>query len=154
METRCLLSDHASKKLDRSPCLLHRSKDERNRRGEKKRKRTGRNQKRRNQVLTRVETHTIFHLLQVVRGKTYIINRFINQNANWESYMKHAVYHIVIPAIMPGLFLITAATPVEVLGCRTRGLIARTIALVSGLAAIGTAMIGARGRMKETESSL
>jgi hypothetical protein len=68
--------------------------------------------------------------------------------------MKHAVRHIIIPAIMPILFLITASTPVEILGCRTRGLIALAIALVSGLAALGTAMIGARRRMKGAEDSV
>ena len=66
--------------------------------------------------------------------------------------MKHAVYHIIIPAIMPVLFLIIAAAPIEVLGCRTRGLIAVTIAFVSGLAALGTAIIGARRRMKGADS--
>jgi hypothetical protein len=68
--------------------------------------------------------------------------------------MEHVVYHMMITAIMPGLFLITAATPGEVLGCRTRGLIALTIALVSGLAAVGAAMIGAKGRMKGIENCL
>jgi hypothetical protein len=68
--------------------------------------------------------------------------------------MKHAVYHIIIPAIMPVLFLIIAATPVEVLGCRTRGLIVLAIVLVSGLAALGPVMIGARRRMKAVDSVL
>ncbi len=38
--------------------------------------------------------------------------------------------------------------PVEVLGCRTRGWIALLIALASGLAAIGAAVMGLRGRMR------
>ncbi len=68
--------------------------------------------------------------------------------------MKRAAYHVMFPLIMPILFFATASTPVEVLGCRTRGLIAVAIALVSGLAALGTAMMGARGRMKGTEGSI
>ncbi len=68
--------------------------------------------------------------------------------------MKHAVYHIIIPAIMPVLFLIIAATPVGVLECRTRGLIVLAIALISGLAALGTVMIGARRRMKAVDAVL
>ena len=68
--------------------------------------------------------------------------------------MKQTVYHIMIPLVMPILFFVTASTPVEVLGCRTRGLIAVAIALISGLAALGTALIGARGRMKGAQDSV
>jgi len=67
--------------------------------------------------------------------------------------MKHIIYHILIPAIMPVVFFRIATLPVEVWGCvalrhpinknirlvggRTRGLIALLIAFVSGLAAMG-----------------
>jgi hypothetical protein len=62
--------------------------------------------------------------------------------------MKRIIYHILIPAIMPVVFFRIAVLPVEVLGCRTRGLVALLIALVSGFAAIGAAVMGLRGRMQ------
>lgn len=62
--------------------------------------------------------------------------------------MNHIIYNILIPAIMPILFLAIAATPVEVLGCRNRGLIAFMIALISGLASLGAAIMAIRRRMR------
>jgi len=62
--------------------------------------------------------------------------------------MKRIVSHVIIPAIMPAVFFAIALTPVEVLGCRTRGLIALLIALFSGLAALGAATIGVKGRIR------
>jgi hypothetical protein len=62
--------------------------------------------------------------------------------------MKRIVYHIIISTIMPAVFFVIASMPVEVLGCRTRGLIALLIALFSGLAALGAAIIGVKGRMR------
>lgn len=58
------------------------------------------------------------------------------------------VYHVIVPAIMPTLFFIVALTPVTVLGCLLRGLIAMLISLVSGLAALAAAIIATRGRTK------
>ncbi len=49
---------------------------------------------------------------------------------------------------MPILFFIVASMPVEVLGCVARGLIALLIALISGLAALGAAIVGAKGGVK------
>ncbi len=62
--------------------------------------------------------------------------------------MKPITYHIIAPAIAPAAFFLVATTPVEVLGCFMRGLMALLIALLSGLAALGTAMAGAKGRMR------
>jgi hypothetical protein len=62
--------------------------------------------------------------------------------------MKRIVYHLILPAIMPVLFFVVALTPVEVLGCFMRGLIAMLIALISGLAAFVTVIIGAKGGAK------
>jgi hypothetical protein len=39
--------------------------------------------------------------------------------------------HIVLPALAPAAFFLVASTPVEVLGCFNRGLMALTIALAS-----------------------
>ncbi len=61
--------------------------------------------------------------------------------------MKRVARHLIFPAAMPVLFLIIALTPVEVLGCFVRGLIAMLIALISGLAALGAAVIGLKRRV-------
>lgn len=45
---------------------------------------------------------------------------------------------------MPVLFFAVASTPVEVLGCLVRGAIALLITLISGLAALVAAIIGAK----------
>ena len=62
--------------------------------------------------------------------------------------MRRIANHIILPAMMPVLFFIVALTPVEVLGCFLRGLIALLISLVSGLAALAAAIIGTSGRTK------
>ena len=58
--------------------------------------------------------------------------------------MKRIAYHLILPAVMPVLFFIVALTPVEVLGCFLRGLIALLIALISGLAALVATIIGTK----------
>lgn len=49
--------------------------------------------------------------------------------------------HVLLPAMMPLLFMIIAATPVETLGCRNRGLLALSVSLSSGVAGVGTAVM-------------
>jgi hypothetical protein len=68
--------------------------------------------------------------------------------------MKRKVYHIILPSIMPVLFFIIAFTPVEVLGCFMRGLIALLITLVSGLAALVAVTIGVKGRVRNDRNSI
>jgi hypothetical protein len=68
--------------------------------------------------------------------------------------MKRIVYHVIVPAIMPVLFFVVASTPVEVLGCLTRGLIALLIAFVNGLAALGAVIIGAKGRAHRDQNAI
>ena len=68
--------------------------------------------------------------------------------------MKRIVYHVIVPAVMPVLFLIVASTPVEVLGCFVRGLIALVIALISGLAGLVMVIIGAKGRVRNDKDSI
>jgi len=65
--------------------------------------------------------------------------------------MKRKIYHAVIPAIMPAIFFLMVATPVETLGCLMRGLLAFAVALSSGLAALGTASMGLRSRIRGDE---
>jgi hypothetical protein len=67
--------------------------------------------------------------------------------------MKRIAYHVTLPAIMPILFFIVASTPVEVLGCAVRGLIALLIALISGLAALVAVIIGLKGRVRHDNNS-
>jgi len=68
--------------------------------------------------------------------------------------MKRIVYHVILPAIMPVLFFVVASTPVEVLGCLVRGLIALLIAFVSGLGALGAAIVGAKGRVRHDRNRI
>ena len=56
--------------------------------------------------------------------------------------------------MMSVLFFIVASTPVEVLGCAVRGLIALLIALISGLAALITVIIGLKGRVRHDKNSI
>jgi ABC-type amino acid transport system permease subunit len=56
--------------------------------------------------------------------------------------------HVVIPALMPVIFFSIASTPVETLGCKTRGILALIVAFSSGIAALVTAYRGAKGRRK------
>lgn len=58
------------------------------------------------------------------------------------------VRYFIIPAIMPVLFFAVALSPVDLLGCQTRGLIALSIAFVSGLAGLGAAGMALKGRVK------
>jgi len=68
--------------------------------------------------------------------------------------MKRIVNHIIIPIMMPVLFLIIASTPIEALGCALRGLIAVLIALISGLAALVTVIVGLRARVRQDKNSV
>ncbi len=61
--------------------------------------------------------------------------------------------HVIIPAFLVTLFLLIVSTPVEVIGCRNRGLIAVTIALVSALAALGAVIKGLMGRIRGDSTS-
>jgi hypothetical protein len=56
--------------------------------------------------------------------------------------------HILLPAFAPVLFLVIATTPVDVLGCRTCGLLTIAVALLSVIAGLGSAVAGVRGKMK------
>jgi hypothetical protein len=56
--------------------------------------------------------------------------------------------HVLAPALLPAVFMLIAATPVELLGCRLRGLLAAGVALASGIAAVGAAAWGLRCSLK------
>lgn len=52
--------------------------------------------------------------------------------------MNNLTRHLLVPTLAPLLFFAVAATPVAVLGCRNRGLLALTIAFASGLCSLYT----------------
>ena len=62
--------------------------------------------------------------------------------------MTHEFRHIVLPALAPAAFFMVASTPVEVLGCLNRGLIALAIAMVSVIAGLIFAVKGGLGRRR------
>jgi hypothetical protein len=62
--------------------------------------------------------------------------------------------HVILPSLAPLLFFTVAATPVEALGCRTRGLLAFAIALVSVLAGLVAAIMAVKGRLKGDSHSM
>ena len=69
------------------------------------------------------------------------------------SEMKRLLHHIIIPAFVLALFLLIIAIPVEVMGCRNRGLIAVTIALVGALSALGAVIKGLMVRIRGDSNS-
>jgi hypothetical protein len=56
--------------------------------------------------------------------------------------------YIALPAIEPILFFGVAATPVDVLGCKTRGLLAVIIAFASVLGGLASATMALKGRLR------
>lgn len=60
--------------------------------------------------------------------------------------MNNLTRHILLPSLAPLLFFIIAATPVEVLDCRNRGLLALIIAFASLLGALFCTLHGAKDR--------
>jgi len=69
--------------------------------------------------------------------------------------MQKITKHVLIPAIVPAIFFVVALLPVEILGCRTRGLIAAIIAIVAGLLGIAAAVRALMGRLRgDAHSSL
>ena len=62
--------------------------------------------------------------------------------------MNRIVRFLALPPLVPIFFFAVAATPVELLGCRNRGLLAVSIALAGALGSLGTAIMGLRGRIR------
>ena len=55
--------------------------------------------------------------------------------------LKRVIRHIIFPGIFPVFFFVIAATPVEVLGCYNRGMVALITALISAFLALGAALL-------------
>ena len=64
------------------------------------------------------------------------------------SEIKRSVAHLVLPSAIIVIFFFIAFTPVDLLGCRTRDLLALSVALVSGMTGITTGLIGIRKRIR------
>lgn len=62
--------------------------------------------------------------------------------------MSNLTRHILLPALVPLLFIVVVATPMAVLGCRNRGLLALIIAFASVLGALSAAIRGAHCRLR------
>jgi hypothetical protein len=67
--------------------------------------------------------------------------------------MKKVTKHIVIPAIAPAIFFLIASLPVELLGCRNRGLIVGSVAVGAGIGGVVAAVKSLMGKMREDADS-
>jgi hypothetical protein len=63
-------------------------------------------------------------------------------------HMSRITRHFLIPAFAPLIFLAIALTPVDVFGCRNRGLLALSVSLISGLPALAMAIIALKMRIR------
>lgn len=61
--------------------------------------------------------------------------------------------HVIIPVIVPLIFFAVVAMPVEILGCRNRGLVAVLVAYVGGPAGVGAALKALQGRVRNAPDS-
>ena len=62
--------------------------------------------------------------------------------------MKKNIRHFLIPMMFTAIFFAVAALPVEILGCRNRGLIAAGIALAAGILGIVAAVQAVLGKVR------
>jgi hypothetical protein len=67
--------------------------------------------------------------------------------------VKQASKHILIPLSSTALFFVVALTPVEVIGCRNRGLIAAFIAISAGITRIVASIIAIKERVRGHKDS-
>jgi hypothetical protein len=71
----------------------------------------------------------------------------------FKHYMKNITKHVIIPTIAPAIFFLTASLPVELLGCRNRGLIVASVAVAAGIGGIVAAVKALKGKMREDANS-
>jgi hypothetical protein len=67
--------------------------------------------------------------------------------------MKNVFHHVVIPAIVPMVFFTITAIPIELIGCRNRGLMAVGTALISGLLGMGAAARAAAAKTRRNPTA-
>jgi hypothetical protein len=68
--------------------------------------------------------------------------------------MTRTFRHIVIPALAPAAFFLIASTPVQVLGCFNRGLMALSVAMVSLIGGLIFTVKGGLGRQRGDPDAL
>ncbi len=69
--------------------------------------------------------------------------------------MKKIAKHIIIPALVAAIFFVVASLPVELIGCRNRGLIAVLLAIAAGILGIVAAVNALMGKVRgDANSSL
>jgi hypothetical protein len=66
---------------------------------------------------------------------------------------KRLLIHIILPLIISIAFFVNAFTPVEVLGCRTRGIVAIIITFISAILALSFAIIALKRKLQKDENS-
>ena len=67
--------------------------------------------------------------------------------------MKKITKHIIPPALVPAIFFMVAFLPVELLGCRNRGLIAALLAIAAGILSIFAAVKALVGKVRGDANS-
>jgi hypothetical protein len=67
--------------------------------------------------------------------------------------MNPVIKFLCLPAVASIFFFAVAFMPVEVLGCRNRGLLAVSIALAGAMGSLGAAIMGLRGRIRRDPNS-
>jgi hypothetical protein len=67
--------------------------------------------------------------------------------------MREITKHIAIPLILPAIFFVVVSLPVELLGCRNRGLIAALLAIAAGIFGIVAAVKGLIGKVRGDSNS-
>ncbi len=69
--------------------------------------------------------------------------------------MKKIAKHIIIPALVAAIFFVVASLPVELFGCRNRGIAAALFAIAAGILGIVAAVNALMGKVRgDANSSL
>jgi heme O synthase-like polyprenyltransferase len=76
-----------------------------------------------------------------------------NCKSKADTGMNPVTRHLLLPAIMSAAFFAVALSPVGLLGCRTRGLLALLIAFASGMMSLGAAITCSRERIRGDNSA-
>ncbi len=67
--------------------------------------------------------------------------------------MPKVIRHITIPAAVSALFFIAGALPLELIGCRNRGIVAAVVAIAAGGLGIAAAVRAITGRIRGDANS-
>jgi hypothetical protein len=70
------------------------------------------------------------------------------------SDMNPVTRHLLLPAVMSAAFFAVATSPIGLLGCRNRGLLALLLAFACGLLSLADAVRFAKGRLRGDKAAL